>query len=274
MNPLSRRFARIWGFLGLFWAGMMTSPGDASAKVPYLDTLVGKAVDAVLAVASASRLEAVAPFRRLEPTPVEKARMSAALARVRYASQYQNRYGDLQNLILIQGVDFEPNAFATGLNIYISRGMLNILTDTELTAVIAHEMSHSERGHLVERLGNAYAAVLVHLASTFSADWTYLTTGRADSMMEELIRSGHWATLTSALQMAETGQEMQADCIAWKWLAYAEGTPYMKGATRGDILNAQVHLIGVSAELLRSDPAIGPRVSLLLSRGYDSGSCY
>jgi Zn-dependent protease with chaperone function len=273
MNFFSRISFRRLGVLGLLAAGMIVGGGDASAKVPYVDTVVGKAVDAVLALASASRLEVVAPFHRLDPTPAEKARLDGALVRVRYASQYQNRYQDLQRLILIQGIGSEPNAFATGLNIYISRGMLKTLTDAELTAVIAHEMGHSERGHLVERMGNSFAGVLVHLASTISADWTYLTSGRADEMMEDLIRSGHWATLSAALQLAETGQEMQADCIAWKWLAQAEGSPYIKGATRGDLLGALEHLLGVDEKLLRAEPLFGPRVSALASHGYDSGSC-
>ena len=263
-----------WGLLGVLWVAGMAASGNANARVPYVDTVVGKAVDAVLAVASASGLEAVAPFHRLEPTSTEKARMNAALARVRYATRYENRYGDLQRLVLVQGIDYEPNAFATGLNIYISRGMLKSLTDTELTAVIAHEMGHAERGHLVERMGNAFAAVLVHLASTIASDWTYLTTGRADEMMAELIRSGHWATLSAALLMAETGQEMQADCIAWKWLAQAEGSSFLLGASRSDILGALEHLTGVSAASLRSDPAVGPRVATLASQAYNSGRCF
>lgn len=247
---------------------------EAQARVPYVDTVVGGAVDLILKVATLSNLEAVRPMQRIAPTPAEQTRLDIALFNARRAAEFENRYGEQQRLVLIRGMEEAPNAFATGLTIYISRSLLRALNDAELTAVVAHEMAHAERGHLLERMGHVPAGAILHFAKTVAADWRYITTGRADEMMQELMRSGHWGTLMNSLQMAETGQEMQADCIAWKWLGGLSAGARRPVSSPAAILSALERLVGVSASLLMGDPVLGPRVGSLSSGVYDSQRCF
>ena len=247
---------------------------EVQARVPYLDTVVGGAVDLILKVATLSDLEVVRPMQRVTPSPDEQARLDIALFNARRASGFENRYGEQQRLVLIRGLEGEPNAFATGVSIYISRGLLSALSRAELTAVVAHEMAHSERGHLTERMGHVLAGAVLHLAKTIAADWRYMTTGRADEMMQDLIRSGHWATLLRSLELAETGQEMQADCIARKWLSNLSAGAKRPASSPAAILSAVEHLVGVSASALLGDPVLGPRVGSLWSHAYDTQRCF
>jgi len=261
--------------VGLAVYGFLTVlGGEAQARVPYLDTAVGGAVDLILEVAALSHVEAVRPLQPVTPTSREQTRLDIALFNARRATAFENRYGEQQRLILVRGMEDAPNAFATGVKIYISRALLAAVNDAELTAVVAHEMAHSERGHLVERMGNTLAGAVLHLAGTVAADWRYITTGRADDMMQELIRSGHWATLSSSLQLAETGQEMQADCIAWQWLRRLSAGAKHPVSSPDAILSAVEQLVGVSARTLMSDPVLGPRVGSLSSHVYDSQRCF
>lgn len=247
---------------------------EAQARVPYLDTVVGGAVDLILKAATLSHFETVLPFRQVTPTAEEQARLDIALFNARRAAGFENRYGDQQRVVLIRGLDDAPNAFATGVSVYLSRPLLGHLNNAELTAVVAHEMAHSERGHLLERMGHVPAGALLHLASTITADWRYMTTGRADEMMQELIRSGHWATLLNSLSMAETGQEMQADCIAWNWLRRLSSGAKHPASSPSAILSAVEQLVGVSASALMGDSVLGPRVGSLSSGAYDSQRCF
>jgi Zn-dependent protease with chaperone function len=45
------------------------------------------------------------------------------------------------------------NAWGGGFNIFISTSMINTLSKRELTAVIAHEISHREHQHIITRVG-------------------------------------------------------------------------------------------------------------------------
>jgi Zn-dependent protease with chaperone function len=254
----------------LLGVGLLSSQ-SALARVPYVDTLLGRAVEGFLALAGSSGLEATAPFRKVEALPSEQARLNRALLRVKEGSGQQLRYQKTQRWILVQGQAEAPNAFAVGEAIYITRPLLRALNDAQLTAVMAHEVAHAERGHLLERMGNVYAGVLVHLWSTLVADWRYLSRGEIDDTMRELIRDGHWARLMSALGEAEQGQEIQADCIAWKWLSRLKQSGRSTGPE--EILTSIEKLLGVSADALLSEPALGGRIAYLQSYSHERGSC-
>jgi hypothetical protein len=256
--------------LGLFATVGFSKP--AAARVPYVDTILGRDIAAMLALAGRSGLEVTAPFRELTPTAREKSRLENAYFRVSLASGFSLRYLRTHHLILIAGVPDEPNAFAVGEAIYLSRALLDLLDDQQLTAVVAHEVGHAERGHLLERMGNMYAGVLVHFWDSLVADWRYLSRGQIDETMAELISKGHWATLLQTLGQAELGQEIQADCIAWQWLESLNRLGYRNRPD--DLLSSIETLVGLSADSLLREGSLAPRISRLKYRTHTGGRCY
>ena len=55
--------------------------------------------------------------------------------------------------------DGEPNAFADGVNIFVTTGLIRFLDDDdELAGVIGHELAHNEMGHRNMKLANAKTA--------------------------------------------------------------------------------------------------------------------
>jgi len=259
--------------LGVFLALVAFFAGPpVESRVPYLDTVLGRVVEGVLELASRSGLEATSGLRRLQPTAQERARLDRALGRVKWAARNRLRYQESQRWVLIQGVAHEPNAFALGEALYFSRSLLAELNDAQLTAVMAHEIAHAERGHLLERMGNGYAGGLLHLWQVFEADWAYLSRGEINERMRELMDSGHWAVLTRSLQEAEMGQEIQADCIAWQWLDRMKNAGIATGPA--EILSSIETLLGVRADGLMLEESIAGRIGYLKSGAHTGARCY
>lgn len=99
---------------------------------------------------------------------------------------------------IIKGSLGEPNAFTSGKTIYVTESLLLLLDDRELTAVMAHELAHTEKSHLLRR-------IVFTVGSPFLATYRYLTKSgnpRSSEIMAE----------------AMLGTEIEADCIAAKWL--------------------------------------------------------
>jgi predicted Zn-dependent protease len=268
------RFSKL-PLLGLIGVSVVLAfflrPVPVESKVPYVDTVLGRMVEGVLALASRSGLEVTSAFRRVQATPQERARLDRAMARVKWAARNRLRYQESQHWVLIQGLPSEPNAFAVGEALYFSRSLLDKLNDSQLVAVMAHEVAHAERGHLLERMGNGYAGVLVHLWQTFEADWAYLSRGEINQRMRELMDSGHWTLLTHSLQEAEMGQEIQADCIAWQWLQRMKDAGWATGPD--EILSSIETLIGVRSDSLALEESIAGRVGYLASGAHHGSRC-
>ncbi len=125
-------------------------------------------------------------------------RINRLLANIYLYSGHNFIYPKYQ-VTIIQGDKSEPNAFTSGKNIYVTQELCNLLNDRELTAVIAHEMAHSERSHLLRR-------IVFTIGSPFLAVYNYIAnTGATDNPQEILAE-------------ARLGTEIEADCIAAKWL--------------------------------------------------------
>lgn len=93
----------------------------------------------------------------------------------------------------------EPNAYAIGTHIVVTKQMLNLLNDRELTAVVAHEMAHRERYHLFSRMGMTVGGMLAALL-----DWN-----NPDDLLD---RFGKFS------EHFQLDQELEADCYAYHWL--------------------------------------------------------
>src|SRR5690606_9121702 len=93
----------------------------------------------------------------------------------------------------------EPNAYAIGTHIVVTKQMLNLLNDRELTAVIAHEMAHRERYHMFSRMGMSVGGMVAALF-----DWN-----NPDDLLDRFGKFSEHYQLT---------QELEADCYAYHWL--------------------------------------------------------
>lgn len=100
---------------------------------------------------------------------------------------------------IIQGDKNEPNAFTSGKSLYVTHELCNLLNDRELTAVIAHEMAHAERSHLLRR-------VVYSVGSPFLAVYNYILGNGASTHPQQILAGTSLMT------------ELEADCIAATWL--------------------------------------------------------
>ncbi len=245
----------------------------AQATVPLLDPAVGHGVDAILALAGKSGLEFTRRWKKVPRgrDPAAYARLRQAVDRIARFGGVELRYDDV-SLAVIEGTPGEPNAFSSGPTVYVAKGMLTALGDRELTAVLAHELAHAEEGHLTERMSFAFSAVLVQLGRTIASDVASLARGDADAFMQELWRKGHWAMMLEMIGSATLGQELQADCLGYRWL---ENMRRFGLAHSGrDISKALSTLVGVSERvLIEYDPILGKRVNQLSSGAHARGSC-
>lgn len=275
MKSLGSAAGARWGGLYPFQFALLVAviSSPAWASVPLLDPAIGHGVDAILDLASKSGLEFAHPWKRVAERrdPASYTRLRRAFERISRFGGVELRYDDV-SLALIEGTPQEPNAFSTGPTVYVSKGMLTELNDRELTAVLAHELAHAEEGHLTERMSFAFSAVLVQLGRTIASDVASIARGDADGFMQELWRKGHWAMMMEMIESATLGQELQADCIAYRWL---ENMRRFGLAHSGrDIASALSTLVGVSESvLIQHDPVLGARVRQIRTGAYARRTC-
>jgi len=103
------------------------------------------------------------------------------------------------------------NAASTGWDIYITTGMVDFLeSDTELAAMLAHEMAHSAMSHVARKLGNTMLGKLVDTLLTAS-------TGPAGSLLVSTFKP---AQTVGGLAYSQAF-EREADYVAMYLLALA-----------------------------------------------------
>ena len=83
------------------------------------------------------------------------------------------------------------NAFNTGCTIYITTGIAGALNDNELTAVMAHEMSHGDQGHLVKNMGMFLAAVGNHALKLMGDELVWFFTDRMGQTLNDVTDGGN-----------------------------------------------------------------------------------
>lgn len=87
----------------------------------------------------------------------------------------------------------EPNAFATGRNpqtavIVVNRGLLDVLTERELTGVLAHEMSHiRHRDILIASIAAALAGAITWIAELLRWGMFFGFSGNNDNRNQNVV---------------------------------------------------------------------------------------
>lgn len=156
--------------------------------------------------------------------------------------------------VIIQGEQGEPNAFTSGSKIYITASLCKLLNDRELTAVIAHELAHAERSHLLRRIVFAVGAPVLAL-------YNYAMANGETHSPQEIFAN------------ANLGTEIEADCIAAKWLMHMRSEGQWHHA---EDLNRATAKIFDGTEYLNyldvNDPPV-VRYWAIKNKLYESDSC-
>ncbi len=161
------------------------------------------------------------------------------------------------NVIIVQGAQGEPNAFTTGKNIYVTQSLCNLMDDRELTAVLAHEMAHAERAHLLRRIVFSVGAPVLALYNYFAKNFTENGSHNPREILAE----------------AHLGTEIEADCIAAKWLMQMRHEGQEHHAE--DLNRATAKLFGGVGFLEFLDPSDPPvvRFFAIQNKFYDNDQC-
>jgi len=158
---------------------------------------------------------------------------------IKQAPFYNYRFKNI-DLVVVQGVDGEPNAFSLGPVIFVTQSLGKIFNDRQLTAVLAHEIAHSQKGHLVQRIPMPLGAAIYEAAQI-------LKNGKVDSLQlkkfVEMVR-GHIETVHLAT-------EIQADCLAANQLNHLHQRGFPNNAY--DLVDATNVLYGEDVTQLKED---------------------
>lgn len=157
------------------------------------------------------------------------------------------------NVVIIRGESNTPNAYTSGKNLYATQSLCDLLDDRELTAVLAHEMAHAEMSHLLKR-------IIFIVGSPGFAVYNYFSKGGSNNPQEILAE-------------AQLGTEIEADCIAAKWLMHMRAQGQMHHA---DDLNLATFKLFVGSDFLKYlDPSDPPviRYQALKNKLYENDQC-
>lgn len=103
------------------------------------------------------------------------------------------------------------NAFNTGCTNYLTSALAAKLTDLELTAVLAHELSHGDQGHAVKNMGLIAHAVGQHMYRLLSDEIEWFLTGKAGPTLERVLRRGNLISILRVYGKKAPAVELAAD---------------------------------------------------------------
>ena len=103
------------------------------------------------------------------------------------------------------------NAFNTGCAIYVSSAIAEVLTDDELAAILAHEVSHGDRGHSAKNLYNVIAKFAGHMGRLIAEEMEWLLTGHVDEYFQRVIDEGNILVYLESFSELGPVQELEAD---------------------------------------------------------------
>lgn len=244
--------------LSLFAAAFSCGESARAASFFAPDVIVGKAMEASLGVTGSTELApSYAPSLRRELYP----RANRLWNDLQRYSRWNFRFPSLR-IRIIRGIAHEPNAYSVGPAIYISEDIFDLLDDRQLLAVMAHEIGHSERAHFLKRMS-------FPLASTF------LTLGQAlmrPAELAELLRkNGLWKEIQNTLESASGGQEMEADCMAFRWLRRMQRAGY--NVEPQDLNSATEKILGLDPLTLYPEDSPYTRAFAIQQNLYDNETC-
>lgn len=194
----------------------------------------------------------ISPQYRIVEDQNNKARIQRLLQKIFRHSGYKFIHSSY-NVVIIKGEDSMPNAYTTGKNLYATQSLCDLLNDRELTAVLAHEMAHAERAHLLRR-------VVFTVGSLGLALYNYLADNGTHNPQEIIMN-------------ANLGTEIEADCIAAKWLMNMRNQGQWHHAD--DLNRASAKLFGGPEYLKYLDPSDPPvvRFFAIQNKFYENDSC-
>ncbi len=219
-----------------------------------LDRLFGHAADAVMQLAALK----VAELKPVHDSSSEH-RVARAIGYVRAHNHEKLKYARYQ-YFLEAGNPNEPNAFSTGPSIWVTQSLVQTLNDNELVAVLAHEMAHSERAHFFQRVPFPIGAILLEIFSAITDQHTDSKSSLAERA------ASFWQSTQNTLFNARLGQELEADCIAARWLAQMHASGLSNEPE--DLNRATVAILGINPANLDSDDPAAIRYWALKNKFY------
>lgn len=192
--------------------------------------------------------------------PGTQSKAQNALQQIYTYPAFSYRYDRVQ-IVIIRGLEDEPNGFSFGANIFLTRSLVELLSDQELTAVIAHELAHSEKAHFLQKAPLPLGAVIYQLTQMAKSVQTRQWPAGQDlsESIKELISTGGLA------------MEMQADCIAAQQLTFMQA----QGLNHNphDLISATSKMLGYDVTTDDSEDPSAVRTRALLNKTYTLGSC-
>ena len=188
----------------------------AFAKVPIADHVMAEISDKIFFLLGRSSLEIGKKFERIK-NDAEMERVRKIISNIQHFSGHKFRFKN-PKIRIIKGNENEPNAYSLGTAIYVTESTLLLLNDKELTAVLAHEMAHSEYGHTIERIVFLMGSPFLHLRNLIFSELNMYSTGEIDQYLENVFKDGQTSQIHKIFENASTKQELQADCLAANWL--------------------------------------------------------
>ncbi|MDG0815475.1 M48 family metalloprotease [Bdellovibrio svalbardensis] len=238
-------------------AFLLGSQAQASAlQYAMPDFYLGKAVRGILKVAS----EVGYHQYDVLDAPTQYAKAQSALDNIYRYPAFKYTYNKA-TILIIRGVEGEPNGFSFGSYMFLTKSIVDLLTTEQLTAVIAHELAHSEKAHNLQKTPLPLEATAYQMKTIYDA-----------------VKEGRWpkgkelvTSIQEIIQTSGLALEIQADCIAAQQLEHMKSQGLSNRAT--DLISASNAVAGVDLTKDNSEDPAAVRVRILMSQGYLQGSC-
>lgn len=237
-------------FLGSLVLVFTVASQASVSRYFYPDYYLGKAFEWGLAIDARIRSDV---FKIVKDEKMQQ-RLTQTFQLLHRSPAWDYRYKDIK-LVLIQGRVEEPNAFSIGPVIYFTTSLVSLLDDRELTAVMAHELVHSEQAHLMKRLPLPLGAFLMSLFERAIGG------GVSPSEERTLAENVRLWVETSNFAM-----ELQADCFAAQQLDFLRNSGFVNHPL--DLLRASSKMLGYDVSQDKSDAPEALRAHAILSKFY------
>jgi hypothetical protein len=177
---------------------------------------------------------------RKEPTDLK---LKSQLLRLRKLVNEIRVYNDdleMRSCFEVHVVDIPlVNSFNTGCNIFVTAPVTVLLTDEELRATLAHEMSHGDQGHTVKNLIELSKQTGIHLSFLMMDELDWLVTGKYSPRLSQVIKEGNAPIIFDAFGKQAPEVEINADIGATVILEKS-------GHSANDLINALIKLTDAS----------------------------